>query len=175
MRKIIIAAMLYVLATPAVAADFYAGVKLGPSNVGYSNVSKNNQLGWGVFGGYQISRLFSAEAEYVNLGGFDTSVSTNKVSAVAIKGVGTFPLGEKFSLIGKVGVSVSTISLTARHGWILSESSISNTGVTAGFAGQYNVSPEFGVRAGIDVYPVGNDTINTTTAHQLSIYGVYKF
>lgn len=176
MKKIVIAALLSALAVPAVAADFYAGANLGTTNYGYSSVTNNNQAGWKVFGGYQFSRLFSAEVEYAGLGGFDTISRQYKGNSIGVNGVGTFPLGEKFALIGKVGVASTTIKATAQPGWILGgPTSFSSTGLTLGFAGQYNVTPEFGVRAAIDVYPVGDSTSGTSTAHLLSVGGVFKF
>jgi OmpA-OmpF porin, OOP family len=100
MKKIILAAALSAIAVPAIANDFYVGANVGTANYGYVNVPNNNQAAWSIFGGYQFSRLFSAEIEYAGLGGFDTSSRQYTGNSVAVKGVGTFPLGQKFALIG---------------------------------------------------------------------------
>lgn len=176
MKKIVLAALLSASAAPAVAADFYAGANLGFTNYGYSNVTNNSQAGGSIFGGFQFSQLFSVEVEYANLGGFDTISRQYKGNSFGVKGVGTFPLNEKFALIGKAGIVNTSISATPQPGWILGgATSFSNTGLTLGFAGQYNVTPKFGVRAGIDIYPIGDATISTTTARLVSIGGVVKF
>lgn len=177
MKKIALAALMTtVISSPAIASDFYVGAKLGPVNYNYSNVDKNGQMGYGIFGGYQINPMFSVELEYASLGGFDTISRQYTGSSFGVNGVGTLPLSEQFSLLGKIGIAGTNISATPQPGWTLGgPTSFSTTGLTWGFAGQFNVTKAFGLRAQFDSYPIGNSTSGTTTANMVSIGGVLKF
>ena len=177
MKKITIAVLLSVfVAAPAVAADtgFYAGVKLGSVNYGYSNVTNNSQAGFGLLGGYAINKYFALEAEYDSLGGFDSATGTIKGSSFGVSGVGSYPFNEQFSLFGKLGVASSSLKDTAKPGYV-GNFTYNNTGLTVGFGGQYNVIKEIGIRVGIDIYPVGDVNTNTSSALMMYIGGVFKF
>jgi len=52
---------------------------------------------------------------------------------------------------------------------------IKNTGLNAGFGGQYNVSKEIGIRVGIDIYRVGDSASGTSSARMMYAGGVFKF
>jgi OmpA-OmpF porin, OOP family len=170
MKKIASALLLSAaISAPAFAADqgAYLGAKLGPTTYGYTNVANNGQLGLGIFGGFQFNKNFAVELEYASLGGFDANARTYKGTSFGASAVGTLPLDEKFALVGKAGLASTNIGVGA--------SSYAATGITLGVAGQYSVSSEFDLRAGFDMYPVGNATINTTTATMLSIGGLVRF
>ncbi len=161
---------------PAMAENYYVGAKMGPTTYGYSNVINNAQLGWDIFGGYQFHQNFAVEIELASLGGFDTVSRKYTGSSFGVNGVGVLPLSDKFDLIGKLGIASTSIGATPQPGWILGgATSFSNTGLTLGFAGQYNVTQEFSLRAGVDIYPIGDSTINTTSASMIYIGGVLKF
>lgn len=173
MKKIITAVVLSAFVTmPAIAGDFYAGVKLGTVNYGYSNVTNNDQAGFGLLGGYTFNETFSIEAGYNDLGGFDGSNTTIEGSSFGVSGVGTYPLNPQFSLFGKLGVASSTLKEKANFG---GGATINNTGVSVGFGGQYNISNQIGISVGIDIYPVGDATSNTSSASMLYVGGVFRF
>ena len=173
MKKIVIAAALFAfIATPATAGDLYAGIKLGSVNYGYSNVTNNDQVGFGLLGGYTINETFAVEVEYNDLGGFDGQNDTVKGSSIGVSGVGSYPLNPQFSIFGKLGVASSTLKATANFG---GSATIKNTGVSVGFGGQYNISNQTGISVGIYVYPVGDATSNTSGASMMYVGVVFKF
>jgi len=174
MRKIAIAVLLSAFVTaPAVAADFYAGIKLGIVSYGYSNVTNNGQTGFGLLGGYTVNENFAVEVEYNSLGGFDSIDGTIKGSSFGFSGVGSLPLNHQFSLFGKLGMASSTLKDTAKPGYV-GDFTYNNTSLTVGFGGQLNVSPAVGIRVGIDFYPVRGAT-TTSSADMMYVGGVFKF
>lgn len=175
MRKIAIAVLLSAfVAAPAGAADFYAGVKLGSVNYGYSNVTNNSQMGFGLLGGYAINENFAVEVEYNSLGGFDFPGSNIKGSSLGFSGVGSLPLNPQFSLFGKLGMVSSTLKDTAQPGFSGGTFTHNNTGLTVGFGGQFNVSPVVGIRVGYDSYQVGDSVSGTSSAGMMYVGGVFK-
>jgi len=175
MKKLATALLLSIAVTdPAVATEMYVGVKLGIVNYGYSNVTNNSQMGFGFLGGYAFSENFAVEAEYNNLGGFDSPAfppETIKGSSFGLSGVGSYPFSQEFSLYGKLGISNSTLRDTVFG----VTTDITNTGVNAGFGGQYNISKEIGIRVGIDIYQVGDSASGTSSAKMMHAGGVFKF
>lgn len=171
MKKIIIAMLLSAFAaTPAVAADtgFYIGGKFGSVNYDYANVSNNSQAGYGILGGYTVNEYFAMEAEYNRLGGFDSSTGTIKGRSFGFSGVGSLPLSPEFSLFGKMGIATSTLDDTAKPGYS-GNFTYTNTGLTIGFGGKFNIGNDAGILFGYDSYPVGDAAI-TTTSHAGILY-----
>jgi len=164
-------------ATSAIAADtnLYIGAKFGSVSYGYDNVSNNSQAGYGLLLGYAFNRIFSVEAEFNKLGGFDSSSGIIKGHAFGFSGIGHLPLSREFSLFGKMGISTSTLDDSPK---LPSQQSFTdnNTGLNIGFGGQFNVSEAVGMRFGFDYYPVGDAaTTNTSTANMMYIGTVIKF
>ena len=180
MKKIAIVALLTAtafFASPAVAADtgFYLGFKFGSVNYGYDNVSNNSQAGYGLLGGYSLNDYFAMEAEFNRLGGFDSATGTIKGRSFGFSGVGSLPLSPEFSLYGKMGIASTTLDDTAKPGYS-GNYTYTNTGLTIGFGGQFNIGNDAGVLFGYDSYPVGDAAITTTSqAGMLYIGAIFKF
>ena len=169
MKKIVIAMLLTVLvAAPAVAADaggIYAGVKLGLSDV------VGSTLGFGVYGGYNIdpsvtakitSKVsFAGEAEYTNFGS-NTYFLGSKYSAAAIGGVVavTYPINQQFSVIAKAGLARTTTDVTCAGCGPFWNHTTNTIGLRVGAAGQYNLTRQVGLRAGLDLYPDGYSMVS---------------
>lgn len=168
MKKITLAVLLSAFAAaPAVAADFYAGIKLGQANYNYTNLTKNNPTGFGVLGGYAINENFAVEAEYVDLGSITSPGSNAKSNVWGLSAIGSYPINEQFSVFGKLGFARSSIKTTV---------TAKKTSATYGLGGQYNVSPSVGVRLGWDLYKVGGAAaINPANVNLYSVAGVFKF
>ena len=182
MKKIVIAALLSTfVATPAVAADFYAGVRQGSVNYGYSFVTNNDQAGFGLLGGYIINDNFAMEIEFMDLGGFDVARrfvntqtgdqaiirSTYTGNALSLSVVSTYQLTEAISLSGKFGIAnttldttpYATISTTINGQPVESvvrgkTVSYSKDSLTAGLRGQYNMTPSVGIYLAVDSFAV---------------------
>lgn len=182
MNKILITTVLFVLAvTPAIAADMYVGVKGGIAHHAQSSyqiggpVLNNNQSGSGIFVGYKLNELYSVEAEYAKLGGFDVSARVNKSSVVAISGVALLPIKKQFSAVGKLGLSKSSLENAAAPGYTGQTVTPKNTSLSLGLGIQYNVTPKTGIQVGIDIYQEGDEYSAMSSASLWYIGGVFKF
>lgn len=169
MKKIAIAALLSaVVAAPAVAADMYAGVNVGQTKYDFqAGAAKDTSTAFGILGGYTFNENLAAEAAYTSLGSVDVGPGTTvKGSAISLSGVGSYPFSKEFSIFGKLGFARTTADATG-------QASENKSAVVFGLGGQYNVSPEIGIRAGFDRYKVGST--NSINADVMSIGAVFKF
>ena len=181
MKKIAMAVLLSAsVAAPAVAADdmhMYAGARVGKANTSIDNavLTKDNPNGWGAFLGYSFSPMFALEGEYLNFGTIEFGTDGIKSSGLSLSGVASFPIGEEFSLFGKLGYA----KITSKPTGTATGSSLKSSGVAYGFGGQYNISPVVGIRLGWDKYKI-DDTDDTGypikgDVSLISIGGVFKF
>lgn len=182
MNKIAISTLLSLLvATPGIAADMYVGVKAGIAHHvqdSYQNVgvtSNNDQSGTGIFAGYKINEMYSIEAEYTKLGGFDIPSGTIKSSAVGISGVAWLPIKKQFSAVGKLGIAKSSMENAAAPGHSGQVTTHKNTGMLVGLGFQYNVTPAAGIQGGIDMYQEGDASSPMYAACLWYVGGVFKF
>lgn len=73
--------------------------------------SNMQDAGYKLFGGYQFNRTFGVELGYFNLGRFSYATTTptgpvsgiHEIEGVNLDLVATFPLGERLSLLGRIG------------------------------------------------------------------------
>jgi len=111
MRKLVIAAALLLLVSPAAFAGAYVGASVGqsdatvisgPVDVGGTDTS------WKIMGGYTFMKFVGIEGSYRNLGGIDESFGTTTFSTDAtsldVFGVGILPVGP-VDLFAKLGYS----------------------------------------------------------------------
>jgi opacity protein-like surface antigen len=174
-RKFYVVALLCVHGiTTAAASDFYQGVKVDVVKYGYSNVSRNNQIGLGYLLGYSFNKKLAVEIEYHHLGGMETSTSLYKGYATAINAVAAIPLNPQFSIFGKLGVASTVLKDYPRSG-ALNNPIYYNTGLAGGLGGQYNVTEGVGIRTEYYGYQVGDSRNGTTIASMYSVGGVFKF
>ena len=177
MRKIAIIVLLPAfIASPAVAADFYAGVNMGIVNFGYTNITNNGQTGFGVLGGYTVNRNFAVEVEYDSLGEFDDSSLGNTVkgSSLGFSGVGVWPLNDQFSLFGKLGLASTTLKSSPLPGYSGGTYTDISTGLTAGIGGQLSIRSAAAIRFGYDNYPIVYAGASSSVGI-LYLGGVFKF
>ena len=131
-------AVMAVLASPAVLAQdsgWYGGFNVGQSRAtiddqritdsllgnGFTSVSisdDNSDTGYKIFGGYQLNRNFAIEGGYFDLGKFGYTATTLpagsltgtlKARGVNLDVLGIVPIGEKFSVFGRVGVNYAQV------------------------------------------------------------------
>jgi hypothetical protein len=172
MKKIAVAVLLSSFAAaPAFAENdggIYVGAKMGSSNVGGS------AFGYGVYGGYLVDSdvtsgvtslseyteklRFAGEVEYTTLGSNSTwgagfTYATYRASAFGIVLAATYPVNPQFSVIAKAGIARTSYELSCSGcSWGFNTSTVDMRG---GVAGQYNLTEQLGLRAGIDSYPDG--------------------
>lgn len=103
---------------------WYLGGSIGQSEIGDVDcppvpgaTCDDRDTAWRVFGGYQIHRNFAIEAGYTDLGSFDRSAPGLQASldatAFDLVGVGMWPLGNNFSVYGKLGLYRSDVDAEA--------------------------------------------------------------
>ena len=121
---------------------------------------------WKILGGYQINRTFAVELGYANL--FDKSISGVDVEVTAwdLVGVASFPLGDKFSVFGKLGFAMWDAEASLPGFGSVSDD---GTDLTFGVGLQYDVSRNLGIRGQWQRYDVEGD------ADLLSIGLIYRF
>ncbi len=161
MKKILAAALLALTtATSAFAAEspFYAGVSLGPSDLGSSN-----STAVGAFVGYTLQGIklantgsLAIEGQYTSLGSFTYS---DHFSSFGVDAVALFPISSvpKLSVFGKLGVNAITGDYHC--GTFCSYSKRSGPQLDFGFGAQYKFTPEFGMRVGYQYYDSNISTI----------------
>ncbi|MEO5737361.1 MAG: OmpA family protein [Variovorax sp.] len=124
-----------------------------------------------LFGGYQFNRYFALEGGYFNLGKFGYTSTTIpagtlngqiKLQGFNLDVVGTLPISERFSAIGRVGVQVArardSFSGTGAIRVLGPNPSKTDTNYKLGVGLQYEVNPSFLVRGEVERYRV-NDAV----------------
>jgi hypothetical protein len=96
-----------------------------------------------IAGGYQFATTWGAEVRYGNYGKesagtFGTASADWELSGIEISGTGTFPLTDAFSLIGKLGIALTTLKLTGKGG--MPSPSATSTKLAYGIGAQYDVT-----------------------------------
>lgn len=139
--------------TRAAETGWYAGVDVGRGEI--DNGPDDTALR--VLGGYRINPMFAVEAAYSEL------INQNNVEANALElvGVGSYPLGNQFSLFGKVGIA----NVEVKGGGVKDD----GAELTLGFGLQYDLAPRFAIRGQWQRYNT-DDAIDAIT-----IGFIYKF
>jgi opacity protein-like surface antigen len=132
---------------------FYAGAEIGQTD--FEDADKDTAFKF--FGGYQINRTFAAELGYSNLYDKDGVEAT----AWELMGVAKMPVGDKFSVYGKLGFAMWEVEGFGEK--------FDGTDLTYAIGLQYDLSRNLGLRAQWQRYDVETD------ADVLSIGLVYRF
>lgn len=110
---------------------------------------------WKFFGGYQFNRNFALEASYFDYGSVSASGQTFGVpfsisgdaTAFGVAAVGILPLGNQFSLFGKLGLLSTEVDVAATGvGGAFAESD-SETGLHMGVGVMFDIGRNFSIRA----------------------------
>ena len=190
MRYALITVAFALLSTPALAQDprWYIGVGIGQSTV--EDFCDGAPAGVGcdekdtatrIFGGYQFNRNFALEAGYTDLGQASAdfpgmgSVSLG-ASGFEFMALGIAPLGERWSLYGKLGLFAWDIDVSDSTG-LVGNFSESGTDLTYGFGVGVDFTKRWGARFEYQVYSdIGNE--DTTGTGDVSVLGaslLYRF
>ena len=167
-----------VVAAPAFAADegVYAGVSLGS---GRTNVpaaagaaTKSSDTVYGVLAGYQFDKNCAAEVEYTGAGKYTTASTSGKADAFGVTAVGTLPLGNAFSLYGKLGVA----QVTGKASGAVTDAN--RTSATYGLGVKYDINQSVGIRAGWDRFGAAVNSAGAKQNYNSNVYSVaavFKF
>lgn len=122
----------------------------------------DSDTAWKIFAGYQINRNFAVEAGYGSLGevklstpafvflGTPIPAADVKIETTAweVVGIGSFPIADRFSLYGKVGLYGADTDIDVNFPGLGSAGdSDDNIDLTFGFGARFDVTRNFGIRA----------------------------
>lgn len=208
LRSIGIAGIGSLLALSSVAQEsgyVYGGLSLGQSRaeidearitasllgagLNTTGMSKDESgKGFKVFGGYQFNRQFAIEGGYFNLGNFGFTSTTNppgslsgriKLQGLNLDLVGTWPLTERLSAIGRVGGQYAstrdTFSGTGAVTVLNPNPSARALNAKVGLGLQYEFSRSFFMRAEAERYRVNDAVGNRGDVNLYSVSLVFPF
>jgi OOP family OmpA-OmpF porin len=208
LRLLALAGLGSILAAPVLAQDgsyYYGGLSLGQSRAkideprisasllgtglttnGFARDEKSNA--YRLFGGYQFNRYFGLEAGYFDLGKFGFNTTTTpagtlhgqiKVQGLNLDLVGTLPLTERFSLIGRVGAQMArsrdTFSGTGSVNVLDPNPSKREINPKFGAGLQYAFSPGFVMRGEAERYRINDAVGNHGGVNVVSVSLVFPF
>ena len=191
-KNILSFALLSALTTTATAEGLYAVVDVGQTTAkdvcvgmpaGFSCNEKATAFKFS--GGYQLTPNLGVEVGYGILGsskisGTDTSsgfpITINadaKLTTLQVAAIGTFPLSDSFSLIGKLGVASSTVKLNGTGSGLgvtvaIPETSATSTKLAYGIGAQFDLSKNLGIRTQYENLGEVGD-VNTTGTAKVSL------
>jgi OOP family OmpA-OmpF porin len=130
------------LATPAFAQSTYVGGSVGgPGYPGDVNGIAINTSGLSgkVFGGYTLTPWFSVEGGLAYLGHASSALGSVHSNSLFLDALGTLPLGNQFSLLGRLGLARVWMDTPAGNdaGW----------GPKFGLGAEYALSKSTAIRA----------------------------
>jgi len=196
------------LAVPALAQDdsyFYGGLSVGQSraridderitasllSAGLTTTSMTNDersAAYKLFGGYQFNRYFGIEGGYFNLGKFGFTSTTTpagslsgqiKLRGLNVDVVGTLPLVENLSLIGRVGAQYAkardSFSGTGAVTVSNANPSKSDTNYKLGMGLQYAFTPSVLMRAEAEHFRVNDAVGNHGGVNMFSVGLLFPF
>ncbi len=179
---------------------WYGGIGIGQSRAKINDDKIRSQLGgtadiadddtdigYRIFGGRKFNRNFALEGGYFNLGKFGFTavapggslVGSAKFQGLNLDAVGILPMTEKFSLLGRVGLTyteakdsfATTGSVTVAN----AAPSKSEANYKVGFGMQYDLTRALGLRGEWERYRV-NDAIGNKGDIDMLVVGlIYTF
>lgn len=145
--------------------SFYVGGNLGhthwkdPIN-GVSGEASN--LDGKLYGGYQLNPNFAVEVGTMALGRIDNGTGTAKAYGGFVDGVGTLPIGQSFSLLGRAGLAETRFKTNNGNSTSPAikvgagiQYDLSKTMALRGEWERYHQTSAFGGNANADQYSVG--------------------
>lgn len=172
-------ALLGMFASASVLADvqpgFYAGAGVGKASIEIDDADFDaDDTAFKVYGGYNFNQNFAVELTYLDGGNPDDRFGPFSVEvaidAINISAVGRLPVGEVFSLFGKVGFASYDVEVTARLGDASGSDDGSDEDLSYGIGGAFNLGPAFELRAEYEAIDVSDGSFTL-----LSVGGLYKF
>ena len=186
------------------APGFYVGGSLGATrahfnNDAYNNLARNNgfainsssvdntSTGGKLFGGYQLNPNFAVEGGYFDLGRFNYSGVTSggtyngntRSHGLNLDLVGTLPLSDRFSVLGRVGAAYAqTRDSSSSTGFappVTANRSLNDTYAKYGVGLQYAITDALSLRGELERYHRVNDQIRRGNVDMASIGLVYRF
>lgn len=197
MKKIIAIAVFSALTTTTFAADsgLYVAGQIGMAPTTFDvdttgmTADVKSPVSFGGTVGYAVNSNFSVEASYVDLGkitwkaiGFPMTIGI-KSTLISGTAVGSYPLSQQLSVIGKLGFASATSKVDCADSVFCSGATFppdaKKSAITYGLGAQYNLSDKLGLRLTYDHFSLGDktstNTIDPGRANLLSVSGVFRF
>jgi len=151
---------------PSVSAP-YVGGTIGQAE--YKDATGDDKdTAWRILGGYQFNRHFAAELGYHNLGEASTAGGALEGNAIEVVGIGAFPIVDKLSVYGKLGVYRGELEAPGAKE--------TNSDLTYGVGLQYDFLKNVGVRGEWQRYSkMGGGNLVETDVDVMSVGLVYRF
>jgi OOP family OmpA-OmpF porin len=148
----------------------------------------DRSIGYKLYGGYQFNRYFALEGGYFNLGKFGYTAYTTpqgsltgeiKLQGVNLDVVGLWPITDKFSLFGRVGVNYAKAQdqFVGTGAVLVTNPSPSarDTNYKFGVGVQYALTESLDVRAEVERYRINDAVGNKGDIDLISAGLVYRF
>lgn len=196
-----------VVMSSAFAADdtfWYAGGNIGQSRAkiddarispllpGATISDDNKGNAFKLFGGYQFNRNFALEGGYFNLGEFGYTATTAapalaatlngkiKLQGLNLDAVGMLPMGDKFSVFGRVGMQYAQAKDTFTSSGAAPTPANPNPSKNAlnykvGVGAQYDFNRSLGMRIEAERYRIDDALNNKGDINMYSLGLVYRF
>lgn len=162
---------------------------LGSGLASVSIADDNRHTSYKLFGGYQLNRNLALEAGYFNLGQFGYTATTvpagTLTGKIKLKGlnfdvVGSMPVSEKFSVLGRVGLNYAQAKDDFTSTGAVPAPTTPSPGKSAlnykaGMGLQYNLGKSLGLRAEAERYRIDDAVGNKGDINMFSLGLVYRF
>lgn len=204
LRVLTLAGLGSLAAAPALAQEpgfFYGGVSAGTarSSVDEAAVaagvlggaavtgitSDETDTGYKLFGGYQFNRNFGMEAGYYDLGKSTFSATApggafnndTRMRGLNLDLVGTLPLSERFSLLGRVGVAMgrTRATFTGAGAAAVADRNDNKANAKVGLGVQYELTRAMWIRGEVERYRVNNGVNGRTNVNLYTVGLVFPF
>lgn len=110
----------------------------------------NKDSAWKIFGGFQVNRYLAAELGYANLGEASASAGTvsakDEATAFELVALGMFPVVERFSIFGKLGLYRGELERTSNNPLVQTGTN-EQTDFTFGLGVRFDITHNIGLRA----------------------------
>jgi OOP family OmpA-OmpF porin len=196
------------IGSPCVAADdsnWYGGANIGQSRARIDDgritsglraqgltvtsiVDDDRDVGYKLFGGYQLNKYFALEGGYFDLGNFGYRATTVpagtlngniKLRGLNLDAIGILPVTEKFSAFGRAGVAYAeardSFSSTGVINVANPNPSKRDTNYKFGLGLQYALTEALGMRVEAERYRVNDAIGNKGDVDLFSIGLIYRF
>lgn len=145
-------------------AGWYLGLGLGKSDVRNANptLTVDNGNLTRVFGGYQFNQNIAAELDYMDFGNgsyrnaTNTRSGTQKTNSLSLSAVGSLPISQEFSLIGRLGVGQTKSSYDEVSNGVRRSESNTGTAFIVGAGAEYKVTKNWAVRGEVQSFNHSN-------------------
>ena len=175
------------LAASQASAQAYLGGSIGQSDIDDQIATglitggsvDGTDTAFKIFGGYMFNRHFGLEAAYVDLG--EASYSGNfiglpvtggrvEVSGVNISALGALPIGERFSVFGKIGLFMWDAEASDTTGGVPFSAQQDGTDLSFGIGLGYHFTRSLGVRAEWEMF-----TTDDADSNLISVGLLWRF